>query len=109
MEGLLRLMDGEHVGPFNLGNPGEFTMLELAEVSVGHRELGFALEVFSPLSPSFICFLPGSICGKYFLSTNCISLYYACWLNHLIISYHPGHMSTLIAVMIAVFMKEKGS
>lgn len=28
----MRLMDGEHVGPFNLGNPGEFTMLELAEV-----------------------------------------------------------------------------
>jgi len=27
-------MEGEHVGPFNLGNPGEFTMLELAEVSV---------------------------------------------------------------------------
>jgi hypothetical protein len=25
-------MEGEHVGPFNLGNPGEFTMLELAEV-----------------------------------------------------------------------------
>ncbi|KAL0336856.1 UNVERIFIED_CONTAM: UDP-glucuronic acid decarboxylase 1 [Sesamum calycinum] len=23
---------GEHVGPFNLGNPGEFTMIELAEV-----------------------------------------------------------------------------
>ena len=28
----MALMDGEHVGPFNLGNPGEFTMLELAEV-----------------------------------------------------------------------------
>lgn len=28
----MRLMDGEHIGPFNLGNPGEFTMLELAEV-----------------------------------------------------------------------------
>jgi hypothetical protein len=27
-------MEGEHVGPFNLGNPGEFTMLELAQVSV---------------------------------------------------------------------------
>lgn len=27
----MRLMEGEHVGPFNLGNPGEFTMLELAE------------------------------------------------------------------------------
>ncbi|KAE9455191.1 hypothetical protein C3L33_12896, partial [Rhododendron williamsianum] len=30
--GLMRLMDGEHIGPFNLGNPGEFTMLELAQV-----------------------------------------------------------------------------
>ena len=34
VEGLMRLMEGEHVGPFNLGNPGEFTMLELAEVRV---------------------------------------------------------------------------
>ncbi|XXG54082.1 hypothetical protein AAC387_Pa03g2052 [Persea americana] len=32
VEGLIRLMEGEHVGPFNLGNPGEFTMLELAHV-----------------------------------------------------------------------------
>ncbi|XP_052306598.1 UDP-glucuronic acid decarboxylase 2 [Populus trichocarpa] len=32
VEGLMRLMEGEHVGPFNLGNPGEFTMLELAQV-----------------------------------------------------------------------------
>ncbi|WOL10323.1 hypothetical protein Cni_G19078 [Canna indica] len=32
VEGLMRLMDGEHIGPFNLGNPGEFTMLELAKV-----------------------------------------------------------------------------
>ncbi|KAF5747543.1 putative dtdp-glucose 4-6-dehydratase [Tripterygium wilfordii] len=31
VEGLVALMDSEHVGPFNLGNPGEFTMLELAE------------------------------------------------------------------------------
>ena len=29
----MKLMEGEHVGPFNLGNPGEFTMLELAKVS----------------------------------------------------------------------------
>lgn len=28
----MRLMEGDHVGPFNLGNPGEFTMLELAQV-----------------------------------------------------------------------------
>ncbi|RZR84156.1 hypothetical protein BHM03_00010922 [Ensete ventricosum] len=32
VEGLIKLMEGEHVGPFNLGNPGEFTMLELAKV-----------------------------------------------------------------------------
>ncbi|CAH9114034.1 unnamed protein product [Cuscuta europaea] len=32
VDGLAALMEGEHVGPFNLGNPGEFTMLELAEV-----------------------------------------------------------------------------
>ncbi|KAK9945682.1 hypothetical protein M0R45_011182 [Rubus argutus] len=32
VDGLMRLMEGEHVGPFNLGNPGEFTMLELAKV-----------------------------------------------------------------------------
>ncbi|KAL5996152.1 UDP-glucuronic acid decarboxylase 2 [Asimina triloba] len=33
VEGLIRLMEGEHIGPFNLGNPGEFTMLELAKSS----------------------------------------------------------------------------
>ncbi|CAD5193348.1 unnamed protein product [Musa acuminata subsp. malaccensis] len=32
VEGLIKLMEGENVGPFNLGNPGEFTMLELAKV-----------------------------------------------------------------------------
>ncbi|KAL7095703.1 hypothetical protein ACP275_10G040700 [Erythranthe tilingii] len=32
VDGLVSLMEGEHVGPFNLGNPGEFTMLDLAEV-----------------------------------------------------------------------------
>ena len=29
--GLVALMDGEHPGPVNIGNPGEFTMMELAE------------------------------------------------------------------------------
>lgn len=32
VDGLMRLMDGDHIGPFNLGNPGEFTMLQLADV-----------------------------------------------------------------------------
>lgn len=32
VEGLMRLMESEHTGPINLGNPGEFTIKELAEV-----------------------------------------------------------------------------
>ncbi|MCK9596979.1 SDR family oxidoreductase [Candidatus Pacearchaeota archaeon] len=31
IEGLYKLMESENIGPINLGNPGEFTMLELAE------------------------------------------------------------------------------
>ncbi|XP_072985640.1 UDP-glucuronic acid decarboxylase 1-like isoform X1 [Typha latifolia] len=32
VDGLVALMESKHTGPFNLGNPGEFTMLELAQV-----------------------------------------------------------------------------
>lgn len=31
VEGLMRLMNGEHTGPINLGNPDEYTILELAK------------------------------------------------------------------------------
>ncbi|CAH9134584.1 unnamed protein product, partial [Cuscuta epithymum] len=31
VDGLIRLMEGEHTGPINIGDPGEFTMLELAD------------------------------------------------------------------------------
>ena len=31
VEGMMRLMNGEHVGPINIGNPGEYTILQLAE------------------------------------------------------------------------------
>jgi UDP-glucuronate decarboxylase len=31
VDGLVKLMDGEHVGPINLGNPEEYTILELAQ------------------------------------------------------------------------------
>jgi UDP-glucuronate decarboxylase len=31
VDGLMRLMNGEHIGPINLGNPDEYTMLELAQ------------------------------------------------------------------------------
>jgi dTDP-glucose 4,6-dehydratase len=32
IEGFLALLDGPHVGPLNIGNPGEFTVAELAEL-----------------------------------------------------------------------------
>lgn len=31
VEGLMRLMNGDYVGPVNIGNPGEYTILELAQ------------------------------------------------------------------------------
>ena len=31
VKGLVALMDGDHTGPVNIGNPGEFTMKELAD------------------------------------------------------------------------------
>jgi UDP-glucuronate decarboxylase len=32
VDGLIRLMNGEHLGPVNLGNPEEYTILQLAQV-----------------------------------------------------------------------------
>jgi nucleoside-diphosphate-sugar epimerase len=32
VRGFLALLDGDHTGPINIGNPGEFTMLELADL-----------------------------------------------------------------------------
>uniref|UniRef100_A0ACD5YGX8 Uncharacterized protein n=1 Tax=Avena sativa TaxID=4498 RepID=A0ACD5YGX8_AVESA len=32
VDGLITLMESKYIGPFNLGSPGEFTMLELAQV-----------------------------------------------------------------------------
>ncbi|WP_013325213.1 UDP-glucuronic acid decarboxylase family protein [Gloeothece verrucosa] len=32
VDGLIRLMNGPYVGPVNLGNPGEYTILELAQM-----------------------------------------------------------------------------
>ncbi len=32
VEGLIRLMHGGHSGPINIGNPGEFTIRQLAEL-----------------------------------------------------------------------------
>ena len=48
VEGFLRLMEGDHTGPMNLGNPGEFTIRQLAELV--RERINPALEfVFEPL------------------------------------------------------------
>ncbi len=48
VEGLVALLDSDHIGPMNLGNPDEFTMLELAKLVV--EVTGAASEVvFEPL------------------------------------------------------------
>jgi len=31
IEGMMRLMNGDYIGPVNIGNPGEYTILQLAE------------------------------------------------------------------------------
>ena len=35
INGIITVMGGEHVGPFNIGNPGEFTMIELVRGRFG--------------------------------------------------------------------------
>ena len=48
VEGLVALLESDHVGPMNIGNPDEFTMLELAELVL--ELTGAASElVFAPL------------------------------------------------------------
>jgi UDP-glucuronate decarboxylase len=32
VENMIRLMNGQHTGPINIGNPGEFTFRQLAEL-----------------------------------------------------------------------------
>lgn len=48
VEGLMRLMNNEHIGPINLGNPGEYTILELAQ-AVQSRINPDAEIIFKPL------------------------------------------------------------
>jgi nucleoside-diphosphate-sugar epimerase len=48
VRGILGLLDSTHVGPMNIGNPGEFTMLELAELVLEITGSGSEL-VFEPL------------------------------------------------------------
>jgi hypothetical protein len=70
-------MEGEHVGPFNLGNPGEFTMLELAEVCLPSKFLvflflkrhGFLFRV--PQSP-YLCEIQNKAISLELLAPKCV-------------------------------------
>jgi len=48
VEGLMRLMNGEQIGPVNLGNPDEYTILELAQ-KIQHMVNPDAEIIFKPL------------------------------------------------------------
>jgi nucleoside-diphosphate-sugar epimerase len=48
VRGILSLLDSAHVGPMNIGNPAEFTMLELAELVLEITRSGSSLD-FEPL------------------------------------------------------------
>ncbi len=48
VEGLMRLMEGDFIGPVNLGNPGEYTILELAQKIQQMANPGAEL-IFKPL------------------------------------------------------------
>lgn len=48
VEGLMKLMNGDHIGPVNLGNPGEYTILELAQI-IQHMVNPDTELVFKPL------------------------------------------------------------
>ncbi|MGB7441294.1 MAG: UDP-glucuronic acid decarboxylase family protein [Coleofasciculaceae cyanobacterium] len=48
VEGLMRLMNGDHIGPINLGNPGEYTILELAQAIQKKVNPGAEI-IFEPL------------------------------------------------------------
>lgn len=48
VEGLMRLMNGDYPGPVNLGNPGEYTILELAQIIQGMINPNLEL-VYQPL------------------------------------------------------------
>jgi UDP-glucuronate decarboxylase len=52
IDAMLRMMDtpGDFTGPVNIGNPGEFTMLELAEMVIGLTDSRSKI-IFRPLPP----------------------------------------------------------
>jgi UDP-glucuronate decarboxylase len=48
VEGFLRLMEGDYIGPLNLGNPGEYSILQLAQI-IQQRINPNAELIFKPL------------------------------------------------------------
>lgn len=49
VRGMIKMMDQEYIGPVNLGNPGEFTILELAQKILSLIPKSTSTIVFKPL------------------------------------------------------------
>jgi UDP-glucuronate decarboxylase len=50
IEGMIKLIDSDQEGPINIGNPGEFTMLELAQKVIAQTKSTSKI-VHQPLPP----------------------------------------------------------
>ncbi|KAB5538834.1 hypothetical protein DKX38_016367 [Salix brachista] len=75
VDGLIRLMEGENTGPINIGNPGEFTMIELAE---NVKEVSFNLSASPPGCESHLVYF---LCGTLLLSPCYGELYFPRLIN----------------------------
>ncbi len=62
--GMVAVMDGDEIGPFNIGNPGEFTMLELANVSTAGLVHLCSVSGRHQIIGSIIMLVPGTDCSK---------------------------------------------
>jgi UDP-glucuronate decarboxylase len=52
---MVAVMEGDEIGPLNIGNPGEFTMLELAEVSLHGAAAGLHAPAWCSCGPPRSC------------------------------------------------------
>jgi nucleoside-diphosphate-sugar epimerase len=68
--GIIAVMDGPEIGPFNIGNPGEFTMVELANLVGGGAAAGQRSgwqrrrRALHPLPVSLACGARGAGCRR---------------------------------------------
>lgn len=70
VEGLIRLMDSDIVTPVNIGNPREFTILELAKLAI---EVSIVHLIIKSLSQQLCCCNASMHCARKTCITNRVS------------------------------------